>query len=109
MLPTVLQSHRATCIVQAQLGWDALQAALEGSWQEKRSIAVSVACEHLQKQHDTQLHEHAASLSAQHIEELDSMRDAHLLERRQLQAELLQLQKRHQQVITTVWLTITGC
>ena len=92
-------------MVQAQLDWDALQAALEASWQEKRIIAVSEACEHLQKQHDIKLHEHAASLSAQHTEELGSMRDAHLLDRQQLQAELLQLQERHQQVTTMVWLT----
>ena len=92
-------------MVQAQLDWDAHQDALEGSWQEKLHIAVSEACEHLQEQHDTQLHEHAASLSAQHMEELRSMRDAHLLDRQQLQAELLQLQGRHQQVTTMVWLT----
>ena len=82
-------------MVQAHIGLQQQQAELESLWRAELIIAVTEACERLQEEHATQLLERAAYLGALHMGKLGSMRDVHLLERQQLQAELANLRDCH--------------
>ena len=84
-------------MVQARLGLQDQQAGLETLWQARLDAAVAAACERLQEQHATQLLDRAAYLGVLHMGKLGSMRDAHLLQRQLLQAELSALRERHVQ------------
>lgn len=86
-----------TFAVQGRTELEEQQAGLEALWQAKLDAAVTAALERLQQAHTAQLLERVAYLGALHSGKLGSMRDARLLERQQLQAELAELQERHLQ------------
>ena len=83
--------------MQARINLEAKQAELETSWQAKVKADVTAAQERLQEDHAAQLLGRVAYLGALHMGKLGSMRDAHLLERQELQAELSDLQECHLQ------------
>lgn len=83
--------------MQARVDLELQQAGLETLWKARLDAAVSATCERLQEEHAAQLLERVAYLGALHMGRLGSMRDAHLLERQQLQADLSELQECHLQ------------
>lgn len=96
-------SERCTClpVVQARTDAEEQQAKLKTLWQAKLDDAVRAACERLQEGHAAQLLERVAYLGTLHMGKLGSMRDAHLLERQQLQAEVSELHERLLQQLQT--------
>ena len=83
--------------VQGRTDLEEQQTGLEALWQAELDAAVAAALERLREEHVTQLLERVAYLGALHMGKLGSMRDAHLLDREQLQAELAELQEHHLQ------------
>ena len=79
--------------VQGRTDLEEQQAGLEALWQAKLDAAVTAALERLKQEHVAQLLERVDYLGALHMGKLGSMRDAHLLDREQLQAELAELQE----------------
>ena len=88
--------------MQAQTESEAQQAALESLWRKKADAEVAHARDHMQEEHSVQMLERTAYLGALHAGRLGSMRDAHLLQRQQLQGDLLEAHEHHAQQLEHV-------
>ena len=75
---------------------------MESLWRKKANAEVALACDRMQEEHSAQMAERAAYLGALHAGRLRSMQDARLLQRHQLQAELLEAHERHAQQLEHV-------